>query len=90
MRQRHHIGAAAHVLFHQPHRGSGFDIQPARIKANPLADKRHRRRAEGAPTHIKQSRRLIRGPANRMYQRKVFHQQRIAFDDRNLRPVLLS
>ena len=90
MRQRHYIGTAAHILFHQPHRGPRFDVQSARIKANPFAHKRHRRRAERPPTHIKQSWHLIRGPTNRMYQRQIFIQQRITSYHRNFGSVLFS
>ena len=79
-RKAQHGGRAAHVLFHQPHRGAGLEVQPAGVETHALADQRQRR-AGLAPAHVDQARRAGRGAADRVDHREVLLQQVVARGD---------
>ena len=94
--QRHdHMGKAqdgsraAHILFHQPHRGAGFDVQAAGVKADTLADK-GQAGAGGAPSHVDQTRRRGAGAADGVDQGEVVGQQVVTRGHADFRAVLIG
>ncbi len=89
MGKAQNICRAAHILFHQRHAASGFEIQPASVKTDALADQ-CQRRAAVAPFDIDQTGPPVRGAANRMYHRQVLLQEILILDDGATGLVLVS
>jgi hypothetical protein len=75
IRQRQHIGGAAHVLFHDQHAAGRLQIEPAGVETDPLADQRHPGMGGVAPAKIDQARCAGRGHPDGVDQREVLPQQ---------------
>ena len=83
MCQTQHRCRATHILFHQPHRRTGFQVQTAGVKTHTLADQRECW-PRIAPTHVNQARRAVSGAANRVDHWKVLLKQRVTNGHVNL------
>ena len=89
MGQPQNRGSPAHVFLHQIHAGRGFDVQPARVKANALADQ-GQLGPSLAPAHLHDARRAGRGAAYSVDHGEVLRQQVVAPDHGRGRPKALG
>ena len=69
--QTENMGGSPHVLFHELHVRSGFDVQSSRVETNAFADERDFLGRLVPPPDVDESRRPHAGPPDGMDGRKV-------------------
>ena len=79
VREAQNIGGPAHVLLHEPHRFARFQVEPAGVEADALADQRDVR-AGFSPCHVDEPWRAVGGAPDGVDHREVPLQQRLAGD----------